>query len=78
MQIGSPVRLKLLAVCPGNGELEHELHTRFAASRVHGEWFDLTPELDALIRDTRAQYGACDAVTGPPEVRDRRRPVILA
>jgi hypothetical protein len=40
----------LVAVIPERGRAcEAELHRRFAATRVHGEWFATTPELEALI-----------------------------
>ena len=35
--------LELLAVI--NGDVEHELHDRFAAHHALGEWFDLTDEI---------------------------------
>lgn len=40
----------LVAEMPGNLEHETELHRRFAASRIGGEWFRRTDELVALIR----------------------------
>jgi hypothetical protein len=42
---GSPEDLRLLAVVPGNRERERQLHERFAAHRVRGEWFAPEPEL---------------------------------
>jgi len=44
----SPVPLKLLGVIPGQ-EHEAALHLRFSSARRHGEWFEPTPELVALI-----------------------------
>lgn len=49
LQIGSPVLLKLLGVIPGTVEDEKNLHRRFAAHRVTGEWFRPVPELLALV-----------------------------
>ena len=46
-----PVRLRVLATIPGGFELEGQLHKRFAASRLHGEWFRPTPGLLALIQE---------------------------
>jgi len=58
-QMGSTGRFKSMQLPPGakvvaeipNAEYAHEaeLHRRFAASRVHGEWFASTPELESLI-----------------------------
>lgn len=46
-----PPNARLVAVIPGPGyDAEHELHVRFASDRVGGEWFERSPELDALIQ----------------------------
>ena len=34
--------------------LEADLHDRFAESKIHGEWFEPTPELRTLIEAFRA------------------------
>lgn len=39
MQTGSPEPLELLGVLPGGVDEERRLHQRFAAYRIHGEWF---------------------------------------
>lgn len=45
-----PPGAELVAVIPDSGyEREKSLHRRFKASRVHGEWFTSTPELESLI-----------------------------
>ena len=52
LQMCCPVPLRVLHTIPGGGHsLETELHKRFAAWRLHGEWFDNVGELMALIRD---------------------------
>lgn len=48
-QAHSPVRLRMLGTLPGGKRREYELHRRFKASRLHGEWFEPTPELLAEI-----------------------------
>ena len=48
LQVASPVRLTLLAVCRG-GCQERMYHSQFAHSRLHGEWFERTPEIEAEI-----------------------------
>jgi hypothetical protein len=45
LQTGNPAGLRLLAEIPGERADEYELHLRFAACRVRGEWFRPTPEL---------------------------------
>lgn len=42
-------RLVVLATEPGTYDLEQKRHAQFAGSRVHGEWFTLTPELQEHI-----------------------------
>lgn len=37
LQVGSPVKLRLIGLLEGNRE--HELHSRFGKHRLHGEWF---------------------------------------
>lgn len=46
LQTGQPMTLSLLWSLPVN--IEGQLHKRFAAYRVRGEWFDLTPLGDAV------------------------------
>lgn len=46
---GAPFECKLLGYWPGTVEQECELHQRFAAHRVHREWFEKTDEIIAFI-----------------------------
>ncbi|MGW2689608.1 GIY-YIG nuclease family protein [Streptomyces sp. NPDC001414] len=41
VQVGSPVRLRLLATYEGQQNLETTLHRYFDRHRTNGEWFDL-------------------------------------
>lgn len=45
LQTGSPCALTMLAMHKGSYEEERRLHEKFAATRVHGEWFDMSEEL---------------------------------
>lgn len=49
LQIGSPIPLRIMATISGDLEMELAYHTRFASCRLHGEWFERTPELMAEI-----------------------------
>ncbi|QUT04085.1 GIY-YIG nuclease family protein [Sphingobium phenoxybenzoativorans] len=50
LQSGSPVTLRLLAHLPrGTHHDEKKYHRRFHGSRAVGEWFTLTPEIQAEI-----------------------------
>ena len=52
IQAASPVPLKVLTSIEGDHLLEREYHKRFAAHRLHGEWFaphpDILAEVDRL------------------------------
>lgn len=60
LQTGSPVPLRLLGTLPGSLEDEKDLHRRFAAHRVTGEWFKPVPELLAII--SPKEKLACEGV----------------
>lgn len=45
LQTGAPAPLTLIAVHPGTIEQERELHKKYEAQRIHGEWFEMCEEL---------------------------------
>ena len=45
----SPVPLKVVATCRGGEKKEKQYHKRFAAHRLHGEWFSPSESLEAEI-----------------------------
>jgi hypothetical protein len=49
LQCGSPIELRILAQGPGSPRDERILHERFAPFRLHGEWFERSPEILAEI-----------------------------
>jgi hypothetical protein len=49
MQSGCPLDLELVAVIDGGGREEAELHQRFAALRIRGEWFRYEGDLKAHV-----------------------------
>jgi hypothetical protein len=49
LQCGSPIPIRLLAIADGCHEVEREYHRQFAAHRLHGEWFERCPEIEAEI-----------------------------
>jgi DNA-binding MarR family transcriptional regulator len=68
LQTGSPVPLVLLWQVHGGQRLESLLHERFAASRMHGEWFDLgdtDPVLAVAEEAARLGYGPLPVIPLP-------------
>lgn len=53
LQTANPHKLNLLLVMGGGLKQENALHLAFAHLRVEGEWFRLTPELQAYIAVAR-------------------------
>lgn len=51
LEHSSGTALRLLGTLP-DGTLEKRHHTQFAHARRRGEWFALTPDLAAFLRDT--------------------------
>lgn len=49
IQVGSPIPLSILALVEGGPKLEKGYHRRFAAHRLHGEWFAPHPDILAEI-----------------------------
>lgn len=48
-----PYKLEILAAAPGGFDQENALHRYFDGSRVHGEWFEPTPELEWIIAQVK-------------------------
>jgi|GEM_PF-3222611 len=51
LRSGNPEPFEMLAQVRGGRQLERELHARFASCRHQGEWFVLTDEILAVIRE---------------------------
>lgn len=71
----SPYELTLLASAPGSSSWERGLHIRFAAYRLHMEWFAPAPALlagiDAIINGASLEEAFADA-TPIQSVREKR------
>jgi len=58
-QTGSPVILRIVGISSNGGKkLESKLHKQFADIRLHGEWFEATPELLSYIHGGCAESDA--------------------
>ncbi len=53
LQVGCPQALHLVAVVPAPRCVERVLHTALAVSRIHGEWFEPSPEVERLVSELR-------------------------
>lgn len=53
LQTGMPNELVLLATRHGNNRAEKELHQRFAADRIRGEWFRPSAAVLAAVEESR-------------------------
>lgn len=53
---GLPDDTEVLGILDGGREKELEIHTRFAASRVRGEWFEATPDILSWARHNTTPY----------------------
>jgi hypothetical protein len=49
LQTGHHERLELLAICDGGMDQERAYHKQFTDRRLHGEWFERCPEIEAEI-----------------------------
>lgn len=49
LQTSHHEKLSVLVTCAGGSEMERAYHERFAAHRLHGEWFDRHPDILAEI-----------------------------
>lgn len=56
LQTAHDEQLFLRATWEGELRDERALHTRFAASRLRGEWFGLTPDVKAFVDSRRETY----------------------
>ena len=63
---GSPVPLALAAWGEGGRAYERAFHEKFATSWSHGEWFKLTPELEAIM-ERIGQGGPLPSVIDPTQ-----------
>lgn len=65
----SPVPLEIVATIPGGWSVEWAFHAKFAALRLHHEWFSADPELTATIEAIRS--GSFNTATLPAPKRLR-------
>lgn len=55
LRTGAPQGLRLLAVAEGGMHEERAFHRKLARWRQQGEWFELAPEVVAVIRELRGK-----------------------
>jgi hypothetical protein len=49
LTVGCPTKCTLIAVIEGDMADEKDIHERFKANRIRGEWFEFTPEINAFM-----------------------------
>lgn len=49
LQTGAPCDLEMMAIQAGDRKAERDLHRKFAADRLRGEWFQASPPLTAYV-----------------------------
>jgi hypothetical protein len=69
LDTASPVKLEKRALLRGSQRCERDLHRRFAAYSVKGEWFEAAPELREYIRKWARNWDAL-LLEGEPEYRE--------
>jgi len=50
LQVGSPVKLFLIAYMAGDRQQERTLHDQFSLHRLHGEWFEVSKAMIQFAR----------------------------
>ena len=51
-------RVELAVLVEGGGWMERDYHARFRARRLHGEWFERCPEIEAEIARLKPTQGS--------------------
>jgi Meiotically Up-regulated Gene 113 (MUG113) protein len=76
----SPIPLEVVATINGDRELEKRFHAAFWDYRRHGEWFESSPALRAMIDDIAGGRFSLDSLPAPRALpcrhRDRREGAI--
>lgn len=54
LQTGNPEKLYVIARLRGGIKREAELHDRFSKSRIHGEWFHRSAQIEAWLKEIDA------------------------
>jgi hypothetical protein len=69
LQIGNSFPLRVLGTVHGFKSDEGYYHRRFRSSRIRGEWFEWTPELERVVAKDTTQYASIrrmDKLLGKP------------
>lgn len=73
LQTAHWTKLAILALVEGSYALEREYHIQFAQTRLKGEWFERSPELDALIASIQAEHGIPEPYVPAISMKNRGR-----
>jgi hypothetical protein len=61
LRTGCPVEVQMLAVAGALRSQEQKFHRLFAPTRIRGEWFIRSPEIDHAIEWANSYNGGCVA-----------------
>lgn len=73
LSVWSPFPLEIIVWVPGTLEDEKLLHSTFADSHSHREWFAVTPELTDAIEKIKRGTPIVEAINPPAEQRSIRK-----
>lgn len=80
LQTGNEALLEIIAVMPGDGREERQIHTRFGDDRIRGEWFRPSEPLMEVIRSLSNQdkhYGCLYLFDAPHSPDARQGPFFI-
>jgi hypothetical protein len=70
LKASGPFPPVVVLIVKGTEESEREIHAKFAADRLHGEWFKLSPKIRSFLRFRLCPVGRASLERAEAEFRD--------